>query len=260
MRSCLQAKCLAMQANQIEDLLTAAEDRQGIPNHPNSREKSSSSLGSVASSVDASDPSQPPPARLVFSRGSKPTGWWLWQMLSGGSSDGKVNRRRSTPKGVLHQIAAETPSLAAFSSADLALEIIRRTLGIEEPGHRKQEQKRKSGRSRWDRTAKEDGGARATEAAKTAAAAAPLTWDLLEAAFEPVSGEGAGHESTGLMSRLDPGGMHGHALLVLVRVRALEGRGLEIGIRMPADVSALANSLRQMEATRASALAESKER
>ncbi|CAB1097656.1 unnamed protein product [Ectocarpus sp. CCAP 1310/34] len=92
------------------------------------------------------------------------------------------------------------------------------------------------------------------------ATAAPLTWDLLEAAFEPISEEGAGHEATGLARRFDRGGMHKLALQTLVRVRALEGRGGEAGIRVPADVLKLMTAVKSMETSRALVLAEAKER
>lgn len=184
-----------------------------------------------------------PRARLSFSRRSKPK-FWLWDLLTGGGGDGS-RRRRITPKGVLHQIAAETPSLAAVPSADLALEIIRRTLGIELPGRSQQGQ---------ERTRKRGSGVSNT------ATAAPLTWDLLEAAFEPISEDGAGHEAAGLARRLDRGGMHKLALQTLVRVRALEGRGGEAGIRVPADVLKLMTAVKGMEISRALALAGAKER
>lgn len=225
-----QAKCLAAQATQIEDLLVAAEERQHL-----TRGSSSPPL-SAATGVPAEV--SPPRPRLVFSRRSKSTGFWLWDFLSGG---GKTRRRhRSTPKGVLHQIAAETPSLAAVPSAELALEIIRRTLGIEMPGPRR-EHHQESGASVNRRN-------RANVAVEMVAAS--LTWDLMEAAFKPVAEEGAGQEATGLATRLDRGGMHGHALQVLLRVRELEARGLEARARVPSNVRALAAVVRDMEAGR----------
>lgn len=242
-----QAKCLAAQATQIADLLVGAEERLAARNDTDQRARA------PLPHVRAGRASQPPPPRrrLVFSRRSKPAGWWLWDFFAGGGGD-KANRRRNTPKGVLHEIAAETPSLAAIPSADLALEIIRRTLGIELPGRPHGQKSSKRGR---DLT---KGFSAAAAAATTTAA--PLTWDLLDAAFDPVSEEGAGQEAVGLTTRLDRGGMHAHALQVLVRVRALEGRGLETGIRVPADVLTLATAVQGMEAMRTLALAETKER
>lgn len=180
----------------------------------------------------------------MFSRASKPK-FWLWDLLSGGRGAKASRRRRITPKGVLHQIAAETPSLAAVPSADLALETIRRTLGIELPSSDREGPGDKKGGK---------GGAKAGGSAE--AVAAPLTWELLEAAFEHVSEDAAGHEAMGLASRLDRGGMHNLALQVLGRVRALEGRGLEAGIRVPADVLKLGAAVKVMETSRASALSE----
>lgn len=195
--------------------------------------------------------SLPPRTRLVFSRGSKRPGWWLWDFLSGGGGD-KANRRRIVRKGVLHQIAAETPSLAVVPSGDLALEIIRRTLGIELPGRPQGQERTKRGR----------GGAAGGvgAAAASAVGATPLTWELLEAAFEPVSEDGAGQEAIGLATRLNQGGMHRHMLQVLVRVRALEARGIEAGVRVPADVQSLGAEVLSMEARRATTLGEAKER
>lgn len=241
---CPQAKCLASQGTQIEDLLVAAEERL------ETRELSSP------------EPNSPEPvrpsARLVFSRGSKPK-FWLWDLLWGGGRDKANRRRRITPKGVLHQIAAETPSLAAVPTADLTLEIIRRTLGIELPDSNHQ------GEGSWSSKKRDGGGARGSAAAAAAkaaaaAAAAPLTWDLLEAAFEPVSQDGAGHEAAGLAARLDRGGMHNLALQVLVRVRRLEERGREAGIQVPTDVLKLGAAVKRMEAARALTLTEAKER
>lgn len=245
-----QAKCLASQGAQIEDLLVAAEDRIDARNgsERQSRAASSSSPSPAMASGDAPEPPLPR-ARLVFSRGSKPK-FWLWDLLTGGGGGGS-RRRRTAPKGVLHQIAAET-SLASVPSADLALEIIRRTLGIELPGSTNQQ--------RPERAKRRGNGGSKGSAAAAAVVAAPLTWDLLEAAFEPVSEGGAGHEATGLATRLDPGGMHRLALQVLMRVRALEGRGWEAGIHVPADVRKLGEAVKRMEASRALALAEAKER
>ena len=155
---------------------------------------------------------------------------------------GKASRRRSIPKGVLHQIAAETPSLAAMRSADLTLEIIRRTLGIQLP-------------SPCD-------GAEGVSASTGVAGpeSAPLTWDLMEAAFQPVLDEGAGQEAVGLATRLDRGGMHAHALQVLARVHTLEGRGLEAGSRVPTDTRMVSAAVEGMEARRALSVAEAKNR
>lgn len=249
---CTQAKCLATQGAQIEDLLVAAEDRLYVRNDSERKSRSSSSSSLPTGSGDAPATEPPlPRARLVFSRGSKPK-FWLWDLLTGGGGGGKANRRRRTaPKGVLHQIAAET-SLATVPSADLALEIIRRTLGIELPGSTDQH--------RPERANKRSGGDAKGGAAATAMAAAPLTWDLLEAAFEPVSEAGAGHEAVGLATRLDGGGMHSLALQVLVRVRALEGRGCEAGIYVPADARKLGEAVKSMEADRVLALTETNER
>lgn len=247
---CRQAKCLASQGTQIEDLLVAAEERLDARNE-------SGEIGGAHSPQtapgDKPEPA-PPRARLVFTRGSKPK-FWLWDILSGGGG-GKANRRRrKTPKGVLHQIAAETPSLAAVPTANLALEIIRRTLGIELPGSSSSQQ-REGGSKR-----RSGGGAKGSAtAAAGEAVAAPLTWDLLEAAFEPVSQDGAGHEAAGLAARLDRGGMHNLALQVLVRIRRLEERGREAGIQVPADVRNLGAAVKRMEVDRALVLAEAKER
>lgn len=239
-----QAKCLATQGSQIEDLLVAAEERLEARN--GSKETRGLASPAMASS-DIADPA-PPRTRLVFSRGSKPK-FWLWDLLSGGGG-GKANRRRRiTPKGVLHQIAAETPSLAAVPTADLALEIIRRTLGIELPG---------SNQQREGSSKKRGGGGAKGSAAK--AVAAPLTWDLLEAAFEPVSHDGAGHEAAGLAGRLDRGGMHNLTLQVLVRVRRLEERGREAGNQIPADMLKLGAAVKRTEADRALTLTEANER
>ena len=228
----------------------AAEDR--LDARDDSERTTRDESAATASGDARGEPPRSRP-RLVFSRRSKPK-FWLWDLLSGGGGGGgsgkASRRRRTTPKGVLHQIAAETPSLAAVPSADLALEIIRRTLGIELPGSSQQRPQSAKKRGR--------GGAKAAAAA--AAVAAPLTWELLEAAFEPVSEDGAGHEATGLATRLDPGGMHGLALQVLLRVRALEGRGWEAAVQVPADVLKLAEAVERMEAGRAVALAEAKER
>lgn len=234
----------------------AAEDRIDVRNTKDSERQtrttssSSSSPSPATASGDAPEPLLPR-ARLVFSRGAKPK-FWLWDLLTGGGGGGKSNRRRrrTAPKGVLHQIAAET-SLATVPSADLALEIIRRTLGIELPGSINQKP---------ERAKKRGGGGAKGGAAAAAVVAAPLTWDLLEAAFEPVSEGGAGHEATGLATRLDPGGMHRLALQMLMRVRALEGRGWEAGIHVPADVRKLREAVKHMETSRALELAEAKER
>lgn len=246
-----QAKCLAAQGAQIEDLLVAAEERIDARNDFGRKAKNASSSSPATASGDAPEP-RLPRARLVFSRGSKPK-FWLWDILTGGGDGGKANqrRRRTSPKGVLHQIAAET-SLATVPTADLALEIIRRTLGIELPGS--------NGQQRPERAKKRGSGGVEGSAAAAAVVAAPLTWDLLEAAFEPVSEDGAGHEATGLATRLDRGGMHRLALQVLMRVRALEGRGSEAGIHVPADVRKLGEAVKHMEADRAVALADAKER
>lgn len=191
-----------------------------------------------------------PPAphpRLIFRRHTQKSGWWPWSLLPG-AGGGPKSRRHSTPKGVLHQIAAETSSLATFPTADLTLEIIRRTLGIELPGQRGRDGHReREGRSN-------------TKTEEEAVAAARLTWDLMEAAFEPISEEGAGQEASGLLIRLDPGGMHAHALQVLGRVRALEGRGVEAGVRVPASVWTLTSAVMEMEARRVSALTETEQR
>lgn len=227
----------------------AAEERLDTRN--DSKETRGGYSPETASS-DIPEPAPPPPrARLVFTRGSKPK-FWLWDFLSGGGG-GKANRRRRiTPKGVLHQIAAETPSLAAVPTADLALEIIRRTLGIELPG---------SSRQGEGGSKKRGGGAvKGSAGAAAETVAAPLTWDLLEAAFEPVSQDGAGHEAAGLAARLDRGGMHNLALQVLVRVRRLEERGREAGIQVPADMRKLGVAVEHMEADRVLVLAEAKER
>lgn len=234
-----QAKCLAVQGTQIEDLLVAAEERLAARDDAQRMSKASSP------STEPSAEVSPRRARLVFSRQSKPAGWWLWDLLSGGGG-GKARRRRATPKVVLHQIAAETPSLASMPSGVLALEIIRRTLGIELPSLNNGQ--KAAGRRR----------ARGAVAAKVEAA--PLTWELLEAAFQPVSEEGAGQEAVGFMTRLDLGSMHGHALQILKRIRALEGRGVEAGIRVPADVLMLAAAVKSTEARRAMVITEAKER
>lgn len=192
----------------------------------------------------------PPRTRLVFGRGSKRTGWWFWDFLSGGGGD-KANRRRIVRKGVLHQIAAETPSLAVVPSGDLALEIIRRTLGIELPGRPQGQERSKRGRG---------GAPRGGAAAASTVGAAPLTWELLEAAFEPVSQDGAEQEAMGFATRLNQGGIHRHMLQVLVRVRALEARGVEAGVRVPTDVQTLGAEVLSMEARRATTLGEAQER
>lgn len=179
-----------------------------------------------------------PRARLVFRRRLKPAGWWwLWGILSGGG--GKLSRRRNIPKGVLHQIAAETPSLATMRSSDLALEVIRRTLGIEPPGP-------------LDSV---DG-----VSETRVKVAAPLTWDLMEAAFEPVSEKGACEEAVGLATRLDREGAHTHALEVLTRVRALERRGFEADSRVPSEVDMLSSAVQDMEARRVLSVAEAQDR
>lgn len=228
----------------------AAEDRIDARNHSERQARTTSSSSPATASDDAPEPPVAR-ARLVFSRGAKPK-FWLWNLLTGGGGGGKANRRRRTaPKGVLHQIAAET-SLATVRSADLALEIIRRTLGIELPGDANQQ--------RPERAKKRGSGGAKRGAAAAAVVAAPLTWDLLEAAFEPVSEGGAGHEATGLTTRLDRGGAHRLALQVLMRVRALEGRGWEAGIHVPADVRKLGEAVKHMEASRALVLEEAKER
>ncbi|CAM9527499.1 unnamed protein product [Ectocarpus fasciculatus] len=239
----LLAKCLATQGAQIEDLLVAAEERLIARDDSERKPRAPSAPRQTSGDTPALQSVLTPRARLSFSRRSKPK-FWLWDLLTGGGGDGS-RRRRITPKGVLHQIAAETPSLAAVPSADLALEIIRRTLGIELPGRSQQGQ---------ERTIKRGSGVSNT------ATAAPLTWDLLEAAFEPISEDGAGHEAAGLARRLDRGGMHKLALQTLVRVRALEGRGGEAGIRVPADVLRLMTAVKGMEVSRALALAGAKER
>lgn len=243
----VQAKCLAAQATQIEDLLVAAEERLHATRNVEPVTKDcSSSPSSAASGVPVGV--YPPRARLVFSRRSKSTGFWLWDFLSGGSKAHR--RRRSTPKGVLHQIAAETPSLAAVPSAELALEIIRRTLGIETPGPRRDDHQK--------RGAKANRRNRANDPAEIVAAS--LTWDLMEAAFKPVAEEGAGQEVTGLATRLDPGGMHDHALKVLLRVHELEARGLRARVRVPANVWTLAGVVKDMEAERVLTLTDAEER
>lgn len=228
-------------------MLVAAEERLDARS-TFERDTSAPSLSEAAS--EDPDPRSPPPprARLVFSRASKPK-FWLWDLLSGGRGSKASRRRRITPKGVLHQIAAETPSLAAVPSADLALETIRRTLGIELPSGSRKETGVKQVRN---------GSTKAGTSAEVVAA--PLTWDLLEAAFEYVSEDAAGHEAMGLASRLDRGGMHGLALQVLGRVRALEGRGLEAGIKVPADVLKLGAAVQVMETSRASVLTEANAR
>lgn len=218
----------------------AAEDRQ------NAR------LDDVAATAPSkappgSDDSPTPRRRLVFRRRAQPRGWWLWGFLSGGGG-GKA-RRRSTPKGVLHQIAGETPSFSAAPTANLALEIIRRTLGIEAVdgvGNEHGERARGGAPS----------GGRRHGGSKEPVPPAPLTWNLIEAAFEPISEDGAGHEATGLSTRLDPGGMHAHALYLLARVRALEERGLLMGIRVPVNVEALVRAVKEMEARRIAARAD----
>lgn len=229
-----QAKCLDAKANQIEDLLVEAEE------HLESRqlERLATAFPGVSSGLEES---RAPRRRLVFRRRAQQSGWSLWSILSG-SGGGKA-RRRATPKGVLHQIAAETTSLAAVPTADLTLEIIRRTLGIELP--------EQIGQGGGDRTrGSTRGGKNRGDGLENSPKAAPLTWDLIEAAFQPVAEKGAGQEATGLSSRLDRGGMHSHALHLLARVRALEGRGLEAGIRVPADVMALAWAVKDMEVRR----------
>ena len=242
----VQAKCLAAKASQIEDLLVAGEERL----HARKNAEHVNRTPSAPSAPGEERESFPPRTRLVFSRGSKRTGWWFWDFLSGGGGD-KANRRRIARKGVLHQIAAETPSLAVVPSGDLALEIIRRTLGIELPG-------RPQGQ---DRTKRRRGGAAGGgAAAASTVGAAPLTWDLLQAAFEPVSEDGAGQEAMGFATRLNQGGMHRHMLQVLVRVRALEARGVEAGVRVPADVQTLVTQVLRMEARRATTVGEAKER
>lgn len=249
-----QAKCLATQGAQIEDLLVAAEERKDARTDSERQARSAPSSSPATASGDAPEPPLPH-ARLVFSRGSRPT-FWLWDLLTGGGGGGKANRRRrTTPKGVLHQIAAET-SLATVPSADLALEIIRRTLGIEValPGSTDPP------RPRPERTKKRGSGGAKGSAAAAAVVVSPLTWDLLEAAFEPVSEGGAGHEATGLATRLDRGGMHRLALQVLMHIRALEGRGWEAGAHVPADVRKLREAVKSMEADRTLALAEATER
>ncbi len=251
---CPKAKCLATQGAQIEDLLVAAENRLDARDESERAARSDSSATAPGDARERPSPPARPRARLVFSRRTKPK-FWLWNLLSGGGGGRGANRRRrTTPKGVLHQIAAETPSLAAVPSADLALEIIRRTLGIELPDDTSSSQRRPPSAKKRGR-----GGAKGGAAA-AAAEAAPLTWELLEAAFEPVSEEGAGHEATGLATRLDRGGMHGFALQVLLRIRALEGRGWEAAVQVPADVLKLGEAVERMEAGRAAALAEAKER
>ncbi|CAM9116037.1 unnamed protein product [Scytosiphon promiscuus] len=244
----LLAKCLATQGTQIEDLLVAAEERLDARSNSNSdRDTRAPLLSEAAAETPQLSPSPLPlRARLVFSRAPKPK-FWLWDLLSGGRGSKTSRRRRITPKGVLHQIAAETPSLAAVPSADLALETIRRTLGIEVGSHEGPGVKKGS-----------NGGAKVGTSAEVVAA--PLTWDLLEAAFEHVSEDAAGHEAMGLASRLDRGGMHGLALQVLGRVRALEGRGLEAGIKVPADVLKLGAAVKVTETRRSSALSEANAR
>ncbi|CAN0185716.1 unnamed protein product [Ectocarpus sp. 12 AP-2014] len=239
----LLAKCLATQGAQIEDLLVAAEERLIARDDSERKPRAPSAPKQTSGDTPALQPVLTPRTRLSFSRRSKPK-FWLWDLLTGGGGNGS-RRRRITPEGVLHQIAAETPSLAAVPSADLALEIIRRTLGIELPCRSQQGQERTTKRGRGE---------------SNTATAAPLTWDLLEAAFEPISEDGAGHEATGLARRFDRGGMHKLALQTLVRVRALEGRGGEAGIRVPADVLKLMAAVKGMETSRALALAEAKER
>lgn len=221
----------------------AAEERRIARDDSERKPRAPSAPRQTSGNTPALQPVLTPRARLSFSRRSKPK-FWLWGLLTGGGGNGS-RRRRITPEGVLHQIAAETPSLAAVPSDDLALEIIRRTLGIELPGRSQQGQ---------ERIRKRGSGVSNT------ATAAPLTWDLLEAAFEPISEDGAGHEATGLACRFDRGGMHKLALQTLVRVRALEGRGGEAGIRVPADVLKLMTAVKGMETSRALALAEAKER
>lgn len=223
----------------------AAEERSDARNE-NEAEHGSKASSSRTTPDKALQQPLPPRPRLVFGRESNSTGWWLWDLFSGGG--GKANQRRITPKGVLHQIAAETPSLAAVPSADLALEIVRRTLGIKLPGYDQGQEKAKRSRH----------GSGASESASVVAA--PLTWELLEAAFEPVFESGAGQEGVALATRLDRGGMHNHALQVLIRVRALEARGLDSGARVPVDVQALATMVQDMEARRALVVAEAKER
>lgn len=247
-----KAKCLAAQAAQIEDLLVAAEER--LDGESAQRAPSKAQRRPNSSTVTTDEPPSSPRPRLVFRRRSKPSGWWLWDLLSGAGGGPKVRRQRSTPKGVLHQIAAETPSLAAFPTADLALEIIRRTLGIELPGQRRQD-------GHGDR----DGGGRAGSKSKTdgkskADAAAPLTWDLLVAAFEPISEEGAEQEASGLLARLGARGVHAHAVQVLERIHMLEGRGLEAGFRVPASVVTLGSAVKDMEARRVLELREADQR
>lgn len=218
-----------------EERLIARDDSERKPRAPSAPRQTSGD-------TPALQPVLTPRARLSFSRRTKPK-FWLWDLLTGGGGNGS-RRRRISPNGVLHQIAAETPSLAAVPSADLALEIVRRTLGIELPGRSQQgERTRKRGRGVSNTTT-----------------AAPLTWDLLEAAFEPIAEDGAGHEAKGLASRLDRGGMHKLALQTLVRVRALEGRGGEAGIRVPADVLKLMTAVKGVETNRALTLAGAKER
>ena len=244
--SLVQAKCLAAQASQIEDLLVAGEDRLHARKNA---EHANRTPPAPAAPGEEREP-LPPRTRLVFSRGSKRTGWWFWDFLSGGGGD-KVNRRRIVRKGVLHQIAAETPSLAAVPSGDLALEIIRRTLGIELPRRPQRQERSKRGRR---------GAACGDAAAGNAVGAAPLTWELLEAAFEPVSQDGAGQEAMGFATRLNQGGMHRHMLQVLVRVRALEARGVQAGVRVPANVLRLGAEVLSMEARRATTLGEAQEK
>lgn len=246
LNSLVQAKCLAAQASQIEDLLVAGEDRlhaRKIAEHVNRASPAPAAPGKEHKSL-------PPRTRLVFSRGSKRTGWWFWDFLSGGGGD-KASRRRIVRKGVLHQIAAETPSLAVVPSGDLALEIIRRTLGIELPG-------RPQGQERSKRGRRDAAGGNA--AAASAVGAAPLTWELMEAAFEPVSDDGAGQEAMGFATRLNQRGMHRHMLQVLVRVQALEARGVEARVRVPADIQSLGAEILSMEARRATSLGEAQEK
>lgn len=229
-----KAKCLAVHADHIEDLLVDAEDRL------EARDAAKWTGSDGLPAPDRSGVESPRPrARLVFRRRLKPAGWWwLWGILSGGGG-GKLSRRRNIPKGVLHQIAAETPSLATMRSSDLALEVIRRTLGIEPPGPR-------------------DGADGVSETGVEVAA--PLTWDLMEAAFEPVSEKGACEEAVGLATRLDREGAHSHALDVLTRVRALERRGLEADGRVPSEVNILSSAVQCMEARRVLSVAEAQDR
>lgn len=180
--------------------------------------------------------------RLVFSRHSKSKGWWLWNFLSGG----KANRSRNTPKGVLRQIAAEMPLYHAAPSSDLALELIRRSLGIELPDNDQNQGSPVLSCS----------SPKGAASAPATVVAADLTWDLLEAAFKPVSEEGACQEVVGLITRLDKGGMHHDALQMLARIRVLDRSRVRAGTRVPADLLMLENSLQKMEARKLLALTE----